>query len=67
MVYGSSSILTGSITVLGNTQIQYLYQIVEIFGEKFFVISIDHNLDCSSKQWTTTYQIQRLNLAKDVS
>ena len=47
----------GSVTVPGNTMIQHVYEVVEILGERFFVVSIDHQIDAGTKMWTTSYQL----------
>jgi hypothetical protein len=60
--FAQSLIYQGSITVMGNVKVNHLYQIIDIAGQKYFVIAIDHNIDCASKNWTTTYQIQTIKM-----
>lgn len=57
--FGIASIFQGSVTVLGNTKINHIYQTITIGETQFFVINIQHQIDVSSKTWTTTYGIQR--------
>jgi hypothetical protein len=45
--------------VLGNTDVNHVYQTIQIGSTIFFVTSIEHNIDLSSKVWTTTYSIQK--------
>ena len=53
--YGISDIYQGSVAVAGNMNVTHIYQRVKICGIDFFVISIDHNIDLQSKEWTTSY------------
>lgn len=53
--FAASQIYQGNMTVPGNTLVYHLYQKIKVCGIHFFVISIDHSIDLSSKQWTTTY------------
>ena len=53
--FAASQIYQGNMTVPGNTLVYHLYQKIKVCGVDFFVISIDHSIDLSSKQWTTTY------------
>ena len=48
-------------TVRGNTRVNHMYQRIRACGQEYFVISIEHNLDLSSKVWTTSYQLQCIN------
>lgn len=59
--FAISQIYQGSMTVPGNTLVYHLYQKIEVLGKLFFVISIDHSIDLSSKQWTTTYGLNYFN------
>lgn len=65
LIFSRSSIYQGSVTVLGNTKVNHIYQSIEVGGETFFVISIQHNIDMSSKLWTTTYGIQKMDKIKE--
>lgn len=57
-----ANISLGSITVLGNTKVNHVYQVIFIGNTSFFVTSIEHSIDVSNKNWTTTYQIQRAEI-----
>lgn len=48
----------GNLTVRGNTLVNHIFQKIQVGGVKYFVISIEHNVDAGTKQWTTSYQIQ---------
>lgn len=51
----------GTITVLGNTRVTHMYQVIKIFDIYYYVLQISHSLDLSRKQWTTSYQIGYFN------
>lgn len=53
--FGVSEIYQGTVQVKGNNKITHIYQRVKICGVDFFVSSIDHRVDLSSKSWTTNY------------
>lgn len=61
VLFGISDIYQGQVQVYGNTKVYHLYQAVEICGVKFFVQSIDHQIDLSTKTWTTSYGLTYFN------
>ena len=56
--FSSSEQYIGNLTVRGNTLVDHMYQRIQVGGEDYFVISIEHSIDAGSKVWTTSYQIQ---------
>lgn len=60
--FGVADIYQGTVTVPGNTQIDHIYQRIKVCGIDFFVISIDHNINLQSKEWTTSYGLNAFNL-----
>jgi len=61
VMFGISDIYQGDVTVYGNTKIYHLYQAVKICGVPFFVQSISHQIDLSTKTWTTSYGLTYYN------
>lgn len=61
VMFGISDIYQGDVTVFGNTKINHLYQAVKICGVQFFVQSISHQMDLSTKTWTTSYGLTYFN------
>lgn len=57
----TADIYLGNMTVRGNTRVNHMYQRIRACGQEYFVISIEHSLDLSSKVWTTSYQLQCIN------
>lgn len=57
----TADIYIGNLTVKGNTSVNHIYQKISVAGHEYFVLSIEHSLDFSSKVWTTSYQIQCIN------
>lgn len=55
VLFGIADTYQGQVTVYGNTKINHLYQRVNICGVPFFVQSIDHEIDLSTKTWTSSY------------
>lgn len=53
----------GSITVLGNTKVYFLFQLIKISNQYFYVTNISHNIDLQTKMWTTSYQVNYFNEA----
>ena len=51
----------GNMTVRGNTRVNHMYQRIRVCNQDYFVVSIEHSLDLSSKVWTTSYQLQCIN------
>lgn len=65
VIMSLSTIYQGTLTVVGNTRINHLYQPITINGIKFFVIKIDHTINLANKQWQTSYGIQYYDVNKD--
>jgi len=57
----TADIYLGNMTVRGNTKVNHIYQRIRVDNQEFFVTSIEHSLDLSSKVWTTSYQLQCIN------
>ena len=52
-----ADIYQGTITVKGNNLVDHIYQKITVCGVSFFVTGIDHNVDLSTKSWTTSYNV----------
>lgn len=61
----TADIYLGNMTVRGNTMVDHIYQKIKVCGVEYFVISIEHSVDLSSKVWTTSYQLQCINRTSD--
>lgn len=61
IIFATSEIYQGSIQVRGNAKVNHIYQVINVCGVNFFVISIEHAIDLSTKTWTTNYGIQCIN------
>jgi hypothetical protein len=61
IIFATSEIYQGSIQVRGNADVNHIYQVINVCGVYFFVISIEHSIDLTSKMWTTNYGIQCIN------
>lgn len=59
----TADIYLGNLTVKGNTMVNHIYQKIKVCGQEYFVISIEHSVDASTKVWTTGYQLQCINRA----
>jgi len=59
--FASADFYKGTVQVVGNTRVNHMYQKINICGTEYFVISIVHNINLSSKVWTTEYGIQRVS------
>ena len=57
----TAEIYLGNLTVRGNVMVNHIYQVIKVGEKYYFVISIEHSVDASSKVWTTSYQIQCIN------
>lgn len=53
--FGVSEIYQGTIQVKGNNKVTHIYQRIKVCGVDFFVSSIDHRIDLSTKTWTSNY------------
>ena len=47
----------GTITVVGNTRVTHMYQVIKLAGAYYYVLQISHSIDTSRKMWTTSYQV----------
>ena len=57
----TTEIFKGTLTVVGNTRVNHMYQCIMVGEYKFFVNSIEHSIDASAKMWTTTYGLMWLD------
>lgn len=57
----TADIYLGNLTVKGNTKVDHIYQKIKVCGQDYFVMSIEHSIDVSTKVWTTSYQLQCIN------
>ena len=57
----TADIYLGNMTVKGNTKVNHIYQRIRVAGIEYFIVSIEHSIDLSSKIWTTSYQLQFIN------
>ena len=53
--FGVSEIYQGTVQVKGNNKVTHIYQRIKVCGVDFFVSSIDHRVDLSTKTWTSNY------------
>lgn len=53
--FGVSEIYQGTVQVKGNNKVTHIYQRINVCGVDFFVSSIDHRVDLSTKTWTSNY------------
>lgn len=59
--FGLSDMYQGTLTVAGNDKVTHIYQKITVCGTTFFVISIDHNVNLQTKEWTTSYGLNKIS------
>lgn len=61
----TADIYLGNLTVRGNTRVNHIYQKIKACGQEYFVLSIEHSVEASTKVWTTSYQLQYISMTNE--